>query len=100
MDVEALLNHLQVYGQSHLLQFWDELEPHHQTELYNDLTRLNIPKVLTYFHNAMKVNTSEKLDSRMEPIPEEQYSSVSNSQQIQEYRDIGLRCLREGKVGK
>ncbi|XP_035705278.1 UDP-N-acetylhexosamine pyrophosphorylase-like protein 1 [Folsomia candida] len=100
MDLTALKETLLENGQSHLLQFWDDVEPDQQQELYNDLCKINIPQVTQYFEKAMKANTTEKLDSRMQPIPEEQYSSSSHctKEELQKYRQIGLDALREGKV--
>ena len=37
MDVDQLRSELALYGQEHLLQFWDTLSPEHQAELVHDI---------------------------------------------------------------
>jgi UDP-N-acetylglucosamine/UDP-N-acetylgalactosamine diphosphorylase len=100
MDVQSLKNHLEKHGQKHLLQFWDSLDSSQQQQLVEDLERINIPEVIRYFNATTSHKPSQNLDTRMEPIPAEQYSSsaLSNKEQLKNYKEIGLKGIREGKV--
>lgn len=67
-------------GQSHLLQFWDELTPEQQAEMTSDLEAMDFQEINRFFRSAMAVSGSskqEKMDARMEPVPREVLGSVT-----------------------
>ncbi len=80
MNVEGLREELAQHGQEHLLEFWDELSPEQQQELYDDIKSTNIEEVLGFFTKAMEnAGEVEKVDEKMEPIPSELIGSVTRS---------------------
>lgn len=67
-------------GQSHLVQFWDELTPEQQAEMTSDLEAMDFQEINKFFRSAMEVSRSskqEKMDARMEPVPREVLGSVT-----------------------
>ncbi|KPP66953.1 hypothetical protein Z043_114502 [Scleropages formosus] len=75
---------LEAAGQSHLLQFWDELSAAEQAEMSRDLEDMDLEEIDGFFRTAMSTScqaSQEKLDSRMEPVPVEVLGSVTRDQE-------------------
>lgn len=102
MDTTKLSERLAEAGQSHILQFWDQLSPEEQSDMGLDLENMNFIEINTFFQNAMKISgqsSQEKVDSRMEPVPREVLGSVTrDSGCLKEWEKEGLRCISENKV--
>ncbi|XP_051985572.1 UDP-N-acetylhexosamine pyrophosphorylase-like isoform X3 [Xyrauchen texanus] len=102
MDMSKLATRLAEAGQSHVLQFWDQLSPEEQAEMSLDLKSMNFMEINTFFKNAMKTSgqcSHEKVDSRMEPVPREVLGSVTRDREsLKEWEEEGLRCISENKV--
>lgn len=67
-------------GQSHLLQFYDELSPEERASLTLDLESMDFQEINGFFKSAMETSSSskhEKMDARMEPVPREVLGSVT-----------------------
>lgn len=80
MDISKLVERLAEAGQSHVLQFWDQLNPEEQAEMRVDLESMNFMEINNFFKTAMKTSgqsSQEKVDSRMEPVPREVLGSVT-----------------------
>lgn len=82
MDPRAsvLTQRLADAGQSHLLQFWNELSPEEQADLTIDLQGMDFQEISGFFKNAMETSSSskqEKMDARMGPVPREVLGSVT-----------------------
>lgn len=76
----GLLQKLAEAGQSHLLQFWEELSSTEQAELALDLQGMDFQEINGFFKNAMVMSSSskqEKMDDRMGPVPPEVLGSVT-----------------------
>lgn len=101
--IESLRKKLQNYGQEHLLQFWDELNDVERQHLKEDIEELNLDEVTTFFKRATASleESSEKLDDKMQPIPEDSYMSLSRTSRdkIEIYMREGLRQISESRVG-
>ncbi|KAI1892136.1 hypothetical protein AGOR_G00150850 [Albula goreensis] len=102
MDTGRLAERLAEAGQSHLLQFWDELSPEEQTELSADLESMNFKEINGFFKNAMEVSghsKTEKVDSRMEPVPREVLGSVTRDRELlKAWEEEGLLRISQNKV--
>ncbi|XP_053491897.1 UDP-N-acetylhexosamine pyrophosphorylase isoform X1 [Ictalurus furcatus] len=102
METGKLVQSLAEAGQSHLLQFWDQLSPDEQTELVQDLEAMNLQEINTFFKKAMETSDQtkqEKVDSRMEAVPRDVLGSVTRDHEsIEAWRDEGLRCISQNKV--
>lgn len=88
MDTGKLAERLAEAGQSHILQFWDQLSPEEQAEMGLDLENMNFIEINNFFQNAMKTSgqsSQEKVDDRMEPVPREVLGSVTRDRE----------CLKE-----
>lgn len=103
--IESLRERLQTYGQEHLLNFWDELSNDERKLLVEDIQELNLEEVQSFFkratHSLSAPKNGEKLDDRLEPIPESKYMSISRTseEKLQMYHREGLTHISEGKVG-
>lgn len=99
MDPRAsgLTQRLADAGQSHLLQFWDELSPEKRADLTLDLQGMDFQEINGFFKNAMETSSSskhEKMDARMEPVPREVLGSVTRDREcLKDWELSGKQCL-------
>ena len=70
MDRSELKSSLAAYGQDHLLRFTEGLKDDELTELYTELSELNLNKVAKCWDEAQKTlsEASEKKDEHLEPL--------------------------------
>lgn len=92
-NFEALKETLTYYGQEHLLRFWDELNDGERKQLISDIQELNLEEVQSFFKRATASleESSEKLDDRLQPLPDSAFLSISRSDkdQLKTYEDEG-----------
>lgn len=97
-----LRTHLEEYGQSHLLQFWDQITDEQKRSLVDQLNNINLKEVVSYFNTAQESLNKDvvKLDDRMKPLPGENYdSSVEiNLEDLESYNHLGLEKIANGEV--
>uniref|UniRef100_A0A8C7L5N5 UDP-N-acetylhexosamine pyrophosphorylase n=1 Tax=Oncorhynchus kisutch TaxID=8019 RepID=A0A8C7L5N5_ONCKI len=97
-----LAHRLAEAGQSHLVQFWDELTPEQQAEMTSDLEAMDFQEINKFFRSAMEVSHSskqEKMDARMEPVPREVLGSVTRDRDcLKDWEEKGLRCISQSSV--
>ncbi|XP_053552324.1 UDP-N-acetylhexosamine pyrophosphorylase isoform X2 [Bombina bombina] len=103
MDVAALGLCLSEAGQSHVLQFWEELTLPQRSCLLQELQDLDIKELSGFFHRAMaSFNASknqEKVDVRMEPVPNDVFGSVArNRVHLHTWEQHGMMQIAHGKV--
>jgi len=93
MDISKLAKRLAEAGQSHVLQFWDQLSPEDQAEISADLESMNFMEINSFFKTAMKTSgqsSQEKVDTRMEPVPREHLGSVTRDREsLKEWEEEG-----------
>lgn len=80
MEIGNLAERLAEAGQSHLLQFWDQLIPEERAELAQELQAMNFQEINSFFKKATAISgqtTEEKMDGRMGPVPREVLGSVT-----------------------
>lgn len=83
-STSGLTQRLAEAGQSHLLQFWNDLSPEEQVDLTHDLQGMDFKEISGFFKNAMETSGSskhEKMDARMEPVPREVLGSVTRDRE-------------------
>ncbi|KAM4023326.1 UDP-N-acetylhexosamine pyrophosphorylase isoform 1-T2 [Anomaloglossus baeobatrachus] len=103
MDVETLRRSLAEAGQSHVLQFWDELSEAQRSHLLEELQDFSFQELNGFFHRAMAAfsvsSTQEKVDARMEAVPREVLGSVTRDQeQLTDWEAQGYTHIAYGKV--
>ncbi|XP_018609610.2 UDP-N-acetylhexosamine pyrophosphorylase isoform X2 [Scleropages formosus] len=101
MDIGEVAKRLAEAGQSHLLQFWDELSPEEQADLILDLESMDLREINSFFKSAMQVSShsSEKVDARMEPVPREVLGSVTRDREhLMTWEKEGLLQISQNKV--
>ncbi|KAK5619661.1 UDP-N-acetylglucosamine pyrophosphorylase [Crenichthys baileyi] len=101
-NTSGLAQKLAEAGQSHLLQFWNELSPEDQRDLIQELQGIDFQEINGFFKNAMETSSStrhEKMDGRMEPVPREVLGSVTRDRErLKEWEEKGLDCISQSKV--
>ncbi|XP_047231915.1 UDP-N-acetylhexosamine pyrophosphorylase [Girardinichthys multiradiatus] len=101
-NTSGLAQKLAEAGQSHLLQFWNELSPEDQRDLIQELQGIDFQEIDGFFKNAMETSSStrhEKMDGRMEPVPREVIGSVTRDRErLKEWEVKGLDCISQSKV--
>lgn len=101
-NISTLRQKLADAGQSHLLQFWNELSPEEHAELTQELEGMDFQEINGFFKNAMQTSNSSKqgkMDCRMEPVPREVLGSVTRDREsVKDWELTGLQCISKNKV--
>ncbi|KAM5148353.1 UDP-N-acetylhexosamine pyrophosphorylase isoform 2-T2 [Mantella aurantiaca] len=103
MDMDKLRQRVSKAGQSHVLQFLDELPENQRSHLLEELKDLDFVELNGFFRRAMEAfsasSSQEKVDARMEAVPQEVLGSVTRDQQhLQQWEAQGLNQIADGKV--
>lgn len=89
-------------NQSHLLQFFDELNNGEKEAFLSQLSTIDFEKTTSLFNNAKASmeETGELLDSRMKPIPPAQFESAHgvSPSQLATYERRGLEAVANSEV--
>uniref|UniRef100_V5G128 UDP-N-acetylglucosamine diphosphorylase n=1 Tax=Anoplophora glabripennis TaxID=217634 RepID=V5G128_ANOGL len=98
-EIKKILSDCQ---QSHLLRFWDELNEKEQSQFLEQLGTINFKEASDIFTKAQNSLSEDvqKLDSRMKPIPPEQFESEKsvNEKILGEYKSTGLEAIANNEV--
>ncbi|XP_054911670.1 UDP-N-acetylhexosamine pyrophosphorylase isoform X1 [Poeciliopsis prolifica] len=101
-NTSGLVQKLAEAGQPHLLQFWKELSPEDQQELFQELQGIDFLEINGFFKSAMETSSStrhEKMDGRMEPVPRDVLGSVTRDREsLKDWEVKGLDCISQSKV--
>lgn len=91
--MKELMERLTDAGQSHLLQFCNELSAGERAELTQDLQDMDFQEITQFFRNATETSSSsrhEKMDARMEPVPREVLGSVTRDRDhLKDWEAVG-----------
>ncbi|XP_018427181.1 PREDICTED: UDP-N-acetylhexosamine pyrophosphorylase isoform X2 [Nanorana parkeri] len=103
MNLDKLRQCVSKAGQSHVLQSWDELSEIQRSHLLEELKGLDCLQLNGFFRRAMDAfsasSTQEKVDARMEAVPQEVLGSVTRDQQhLQQWEAQGFNQIADGKV--
>lgn len=101
--MEDIHQRLALYGQEHLLQFWDTLTDYQRNELSKDIGAIDFETVISDFQKAMASSEKKKqqeANRSVKPTPESSYRDVSKitSQELKYYEQQGLKMISESKV--
>lgn len=96
MDLDKLRQRAAQAGQSHVLQFLDELTENQRSHLLEEIKDLDFSELNGFFRRAMDAfsasSSQEKVDARMEAVPQEVLGSVTRDQQhLQQWEAQGKR---------
>lgn len=102
MNKNDLVTQLKVYGQEHLVQFWDELNENDQEFLHNEIKQTDFAELNSFYAKVkLEMNESgQELDSAMKPVPNNLKGSYSDSskEQLKAYELEGLKAVSKNEV--
>jgi UDP-N-acetylglucosamine/UDP-N-acetylgalactosamine diphosphorylase len=85
-------------GQSQVFQFWDDLNQQEREQLLDQLETLPV-KSLSHLNDIFKQSISTKQNSKdIKPFPIEKIAILRTSDKKQQWYDLGLKNIAEGKV--
>lgn len=100
--MDSLRAKLRDYNQEHLLKFWDQLTEEQRVELQQDLSKLDLTEVTSYYQKAVEGFTAHSctLDDKVSPIPKDKIASARTStpEEIEAYEKLGLQAIADGHV--
>ena len=99
-DVAVLKSSLVLYGQEHLLAFWDDLTTEQKDDLFRDIQSIDFKCHLDSFEVCMqKEQTVTDKEDDLQPLPSQACESVFACEKDNErWTRIGLKEISEGKV--
>ncbi|XP_036385247.1 UDP-N-acetylhexosamine pyrophosphorylase-like protein 1 [Megalops cyprinoides] len=105
LTLEEARARLELAGQSHLLQFWSELDQEERSRFLAELSQLDPEEVRDHCRGAVEAASGhsgpqDRLDQRMEPVPPEFIGSVKRSDQstLNDWENEGFLQISQNKV--
>ncbi len=101
-DLEALRKTWQVAGQDHVFTFYDQLSPKEQQSLYDQLVSINPSRVNSIHSAALQAekDAANSTSDDISPPPSDCVGTIiGHPEQANEWNEIGLKSIKEGKVG-
>lgn len=104
VDIVKLRKRYDEAGQSHVFRFWDDLSPQDQGKYLVQLTNLDVERVNQVYKTAIQgekeMKESAGNEHHFDPPPEKStVTLISGSEKEEEYRQIGIKAISQGKVG-
>lgn len=104
INFQDLKEKLACYGQEHLVRFWDDLNDEERNLLVADITELNLEEVKSFYERATASleENAEKLDDRLQPVPESTFMSTTRTskEQLKIYENEGIKLLKKYSIKK
>ena len=98
INFQDLKEKLASYGQEHLVRFWDELNDEERSLLIADIKELNLEEIKSFYERATASleENAEKLDDRLQAVPESTFMSTTrtNMEQLKIFEHEGIKQLR------
>ena len=99
-DLSQLKSSLALYGQDHLLAFWNELSGPQKRHLYKDVQSINFKDHLGCFDRCMQKESSmPEVEEDLQPLPSDAFESVLDCKKNNiRWKNLGLKEISEGRV--
>jgi UDP-N-acetylglucosamine/UDP-N-acetylgalactosamine diphosphorylase len=100
MSLEELKTNLETFGQQHLLQFWNDLNPHEKDSFESELKEINFENLQHALNQTRVEKLQNKQNENLKPIPSELKSGIdaSSHEQLERYESKGLKAIQDGQV--
>lgn len=112
MEIDsAVQQQLKNANQTHLLDYWSELNNEQRKILLHDISEVDFDRVNNAYDSIkhdlfaeQNGNSNEKIpeviDDIMEPIPDHMAGSIdeASEEELEHYRQLGLKAVSEGSV--
>ncbi|CEQ41820.1 SPOSA6832_03564, partial [Sporobolomyces salmonicolor] len=101
-DVQSLRQTWESAGQGHVFTFWDKLSPAEQSSFYQQLLSINPSRVNSIHAAALEAekDAAASTSDDITPPPADCVDSlIGHAEQAQEWNEVGLAAVKEGKVG-
>ena len=95
---DELLARLQPFGQSHVLSFWNELNPAEQQQLASQLGSIDLALVESLATSHAEGESWDSVAARAEPPPAVTLEQFYDPGQYQKAYDRGAEAIATGKV--
>ena len=92
MDYKQAYEKLEQYGQTHLLRYYDELDPAGQEALLEQIGKTDFSVV-----DSLKCQEEEHKRGKITPITSLQIDEIEKNRS--KFESLGLQAIRNGKVG-
>lgn len=103
MPLEEVKQHLEIANQSHILQFWSELNEAERESFLQELSQLDLAGLREHCEGAARaaVSPSPSLDEHMQPVPAELMGSArkSDKDSLTHWENEGLLQISKNRVG-
>lgn len=98
-DRQALQSRLEPWGQTHVLQYWDDLTEDRQARLAHQILGIDLALVDRLFRTGGAAQDVESLARRAAPPPAVRLQAGKNPFTLPQAQQRGRQALGEGKVG-
>lgn len=103
MSLEEVKQHLERADQSHILQFWPELDETERERLVQELSQIDLPGLREHCDGAARAAAAPpaSLDEHMQPVPAEFIGSATKSEKnsLTHWENEGLLQISKNRVG-
>ncbi|XP_076261960.1 UDP-N-acetylglucosamine pyrophosphorylase mmy [Rhynchophorus ferrugineus] len=101
-SIVELKEKLREINQEQILKYWDQLGDEQQQLFLKQIQSIDIKNINNLFQKAWQSfsETTELLDERIQPVPDEQFGSevTADPAELELYRNIGLKEISQGTV--
>jgi len=99
-QIQDLREYLALYGQGHLLRFWNILSDSEKHELISDIQEIDFVTSLADFRKATANCTKTNAIQDVKPIPESIYGDVNGAtpEELQCYKERAMQIIADSKL--